>query len=159
MEKAMAPQCSCLENAMDGGAWWAAVYGVAQNWRRLKRQQQQQQHWREESQQLHTEYQHIWMSLCHRKRIQTSGVPQEAKGSGREEWFLLEQWCLARDWEEEGYPCFQVGCARGLKFGFITFHAGLYTRKLLISVKYIQLSALKHGHFLLFQELFFSGMN
>ena len=23
-------QCSCLENARDGGAWWAAVYGVAQ---------------------------------------------------------------------------------------------------------------------------------
>ena len=23
-------QCSCLENSRDGGAWWAAVYGVAQ---------------------------------------------------------------------------------------------------------------------------------
>ena len=22
-------QCSCLENHRDGGAWWAAVYGVA----------------------------------------------------------------------------------------------------------------------------------
>ena len=22
-------QCSCLENLRDGGAWWAAVYGVA----------------------------------------------------------------------------------------------------------------------------------
>ena len=21
-------QCSCLENPMDGGAWWAAVHGV-----------------------------------------------------------------------------------------------------------------------------------
>ena len=30
-------QCSCLENARDGGAWWAAVYGVAQTWTRLKR--------------------------------------------------------------------------------------------------------------------------
>ena len=25
------PQCSCLENPRDGGAWWAAVYGVAQS--------------------------------------------------------------------------------------------------------------------------------
>ena len=25
-------QCSCLENLRDGGAWWAAVYGVAQSW-------------------------------------------------------------------------------------------------------------------------------
>ena len=30
-------QCSCLENPMDGGAWWAAVYGVAQSWTQLKR--------------------------------------------------------------------------------------------------------------------------
>ena len=30
-------QCSCLENPRDGGAWWAAVYGVAQSRTRLKR--------------------------------------------------------------------------------------------------------------------------
>jgi len=30
-------QCSCLENPKDGGAWWAAVYGVAQSRTRLKR--------------------------------------------------------------------------------------------------------------------------
>ena len=36
-------QYSCLENPRDGGAWWAAVYGVAQSWTRLKRQQQQRQ--------------------------------------------------------------------------------------------------------------------
>ena len=30
-------QCSCLENPRDGGAWWAAVYGVAQSWTGLKR--------------------------------------------------------------------------------------------------------------------------
>ena len=29
-------QCSCLENPWDGGAWWAAVYWVAQSWTRLK---------------------------------------------------------------------------------------------------------------------------
>ena len=28
---------SCLENPRDGGAWWAAVYGVPQSWIRLKR--------------------------------------------------------------------------------------------------------------------------
>ena len=27
--------CSCLENPRDGGAWWAAVYGVAQSQTRL----------------------------------------------------------------------------------------------------------------------------
>ena len=29
-------QCSCLENPRDRGAWWADVYGVAQNRTRLK---------------------------------------------------------------------------------------------------------------------------
>ena len=28
-------QCSCLENPRDGGAWWAAIYGVTQSQTRL----------------------------------------------------------------------------------------------------------------------------
>ena len=30
-------QCSCLENPRDGGAWWAAIYGITQSWTWLKR--------------------------------------------------------------------------------------------------------------------------
>jgi len=30
-------QCSCLENPRDGGAWWAAIYGIAQSQTWLKR--------------------------------------------------------------------------------------------------------------------------
>ena len=30
-------QCSCLENPRDGGAWWAAIYGISQSRTRLKR--------------------------------------------------------------------------------------------------------------------------
>ena len=30
-------QCSCLENLRDSGAWWAAIYGVAQSRTQLKR--------------------------------------------------------------------------------------------------------------------------
>ena len=29
-------QCSCLENPKGGEAWWAAIYGVAQNRTQLK---------------------------------------------------------------------------------------------------------------------------
>ena len=37
VEKKWQPtQYSCLENPRDGGAWWAAVYGVTQSWTRLK---------------------------------------------------------------------------------------------------------------------------
>ena len=36
-------QCSCLENPGDGGAWWAAIYGVAKSWTRLK--QFSSSHW------------------------------------------------------------------------------------------------------------------
>ena len=37
LEKAMVPslQYSCLENPTDGGAWWAAVHGIAKSWTRL----------------------------------------------------------------------------------------------------------------------------
>ena len=28
-------QYSCLENSMDGGAWWATVHAVTKNWTRL----------------------------------------------------------------------------------------------------------------------------
>ena len=28
-------QYSCLENPMDGGAWWATVHGVSKSWTRL----------------------------------------------------------------------------------------------------------------------------
>ena len=35
MENATPLQYSCLENPMDGGAWWAAVHGVTKSWTRL----------------------------------------------------------------------------------------------------------------------------
>ena len=28
-------QYSCLENSMDGGAWWTTVHGVVKSWTRL----------------------------------------------------------------------------------------------------------------------------
>ena len=41
-------QYSCLENPMDGGAWWAAVYGVAQSDMTEVMQQQQQQQYQQQ---------------------------------------------------------------------------------------------------------------
>ena len=38
-------QCSCLENPRDGGAWWAAVYEVAQSRTRLKRLSSSSSQW------------------------------------------------------------------------------------------------------------------
>ena len=39
-------QCSCLENPGDGGAWWAAIYGVAQSQTRLSNFMFTFMHWR-----------------------------------------------------------------------------------------------------------------
>ena len=39
-------QCSCLEDPRDGGAWWAAIYGVAQSRTRLKRLSSSSSKWR-----------------------------------------------------------------------------------------------------------------
>ena len=38
-------QCSCLENPRDGGAWWPAIYGVAQSWTRLTWLSSSRSHW------------------------------------------------------------------------------------------------------------------
>ena len=38
-------QCSCLLNLRDGGAWWAAVYGVAQSQTQLKRLSSSSSRW------------------------------------------------------------------------------------------------------------------
>ena len=38
-------QCSCLENPRDRGAWWAAIYGVAQSRSRLKRLSRSSSRW------------------------------------------------------------------------------------------------------------------
>ena len=38
-------QCSCLEYPRDRGAWWAAVYGVAQSQTRLKRLRSSSSSW------------------------------------------------------------------------------------------------------------------
>ena len=38
-------QCSCLENPRDSGAWWAAVYEVAQSQTRLKRLSSSSSRW------------------------------------------------------------------------------------------------------------------
>ena len=38
-------QCSCLENPRDRGAWWAAVYGIAQSQTRLKRLSSSSSRW------------------------------------------------------------------------------------------------------------------
>ena len=38
-------QCSCLENTRDGGAWWAAIYGVAQSRTQLRRLSSSSRHW------------------------------------------------------------------------------------------------------------------
>ena len=53
-------QCSCLENPRDSGAWWAAVYGVAQSRARLKRLSSSSS----SSSLIHSSYTHIHSHIC-----------------------------------------------------------------------------------------------
>ena len=47
-------QCSCLENPRDGGAWWAAIYGVAQSSTWLKRLSSRRRRRRQRCRRCHT---------------------------------------------------------------------------------------------------------
>ena len=38
-------QCPCMENSMDGGAWWAAIYGVTHSRTRLERLSSSNKNW------------------------------------------------------------------------------------------------------------------
>ena len=51
-----------MENPRDGGAWWAAVYGVAQSWTQLKRFSS--------SSSIYI-YTHIGNSFCYTKETNT----------------------------------------------------------------------------------------
>ena len=54
--------CSCLENPRDGGAWWAAVSGVAQSWTRLERLSSSSS--KQTFLGLYTVYFLLWTFLC-----------------------------------------------------------------------------------------------
>ena len=51
-------QRSCLENPRDGGAWWAAVYGVAQSRTRLKR--------------LSSSSMGLWVEACNQPKVHSA---------------------------------------------------------------------------------------
>ena len=65
-------QCSCLENPRDGGAWWAAIYGVTQSRTRLK-----------------------WLS----RAGAGAAAAAAAKGSGRMGWISEKLKTLGRIWD------------------------------------------------------------
>ena len=67
-------QCSCLENSMDTGVWWAAVYGVTKSWTQLSRYTHTHTH-------THT---HTWV-----KETKNGSSSQETLGEAKSR-FLLE---------------------------------------------------------------------
>ena len=65
-------QCSCLENPRDGGAWWAAIYGVAQSQTWLKR--------------LSSSSSKSLTALIKQVSLMVLGQPQQKSKSGRPSW-------------------------------------------------------------------------
>ena len=73
-------QCSCLENPRDEGAWWAAVYGVAQSRTRLKRLSSSSRDiWQQTKQTevlsyflvrtMRSHFKKDWLQFCHEPHI------------------------------------------------------------------------------------------
>ena len=57
-------QCSCLENPRDGGAWWAAVYGVAQSRTWLKPLSSSSSSWAGTTHGFYNQFQgKLWLAL------------------------------------------------------------------------------------------------
>ena len=71
-------QCSCLENPRDGGAWWAAVYGVAQSRTRLKQLSSSSSRWR-------------W--YCVLRQISSSILCLQCVSFNREQYLQNKFWC------------------------------------------------------------------
>ena len=91
-------QCSCLEHLRDGGAWWAAVYGVTQSRTQLKRLSSSSSS----------------SSSNHKLKIQVS---QKAIWSGevgyREHWLVYCSailLCLSGRCTWQGFACFPPCC-------------------------------------------------
>ena len=77
-------QCSCLGNPRYGGAWWAAIYGVAQSRTRLK-----------------------WLSSSSSKEVMKGGTEEYLM---RHQFSSVAQSCLTlcdpMDWSRPGFPVF-----------------------------------------------------
>ena len=74
-------QCSCLENPRDGGAWWAAIYGVAQSRTQLKRLSSSSGGWKEEH----------WFTVCV-SSSQTTGLSSYASKRQQETGVCSRHW-------------------------------------------------------------------
>ena len=100
-------QCSCLENPRDGGACWAAVYGVAQSQTRLKWLSSSSMglHW--DVYDLMTEQQQQksrWLHLFPFLSLLNQTVPQNFLHTSW--WLPLVTWQLPR--EQRLFVSFQV---------------------------------------------------
>ena len=73
-------QCSCLENPRDGGAWWAAIYGVAQSRTRLKRRSDRQHIQNKKKQQVRIKPKG---SMSHRPKVGKTNISKVTNQSNK----------------------------------------------------------------------------
>ena len=77
-------QCSCLENPRDGGAWWAAIYGVSQSRTWLK--------WLSSSSSLCYSHGTLFLCPCFK-----DSVPQGSRPCFSHSRSFSEQFCYCSD--------------------------------------------------------------
>ena len=89
------PSCSCLENPRDEGAWWAAVYGVAQSRTWLKRLSKQHRSFfnntREDSAHGHHQMVNTEIRLIYSLRQKMEKLYTVSKKESRS-WLWLRSW-------------------------------------------------------------------
>ena len=99
-------QCSCLENPRDGGAWWAAVYGVTQSWTQLK--------WLSSSSSQYSCWRISWTASL------AGYSPWGCKGSDKTEWLTLSFTFTLITPEERLVPSLVLNAAWLLGFKLLT---------------------------------------
>ena len=119
-------QCSCLENPRDGGAWWAAVYGVAQSRTQLKRLSSSKCIWISKSVVVIQLFNHVQL-MCDPTRL---FCPQDfpGKNSGVGCCFLLQGMFLIQglklhllQWQVDSLPLSPPGKPNGKSIVTVIF--------------------------------------
>ena len=117
-------QCSCLENSMDRGAWWATVHTVTRNRTRLVKAQ--------DPGTLEEKTMSLGEKRC-TEQVAFSECPRGPSGSGKRLYF---PW--GRNFSGDVFPCFLFfSCLSSISLILSSFSPSLLSPKYMIYIIYM----------------------